>query len=60
VEIIENRMSEIAARYSDAYPSAMKCLTTDREGLTAYLCFPAEHHNRVRHSGPCDTDRTRH
>jgi transposase-like protein len=28
----------------------MKCLTTDREGLTAYLRFPAEHHNRVRHS----------
>jgi hypothetical protein len=28
----------------------MKCLTTDRDGLTAYLRFPAEHHNRVRHS----------
>ena len=28
----------------------MKCLTTDREGLTAYLRFPAERHNRVRHS----------
>jgi putative transposase len=28
----------------------MKSLTTDREGLTAYLRFPAEHHHRVRHS----------
>jgi transposase-like protein len=28
----------------------MKCLTTDAAGLTAYLRFPAEHHNRVRHS----------
>jgi len=28
----------------------MKCMTTDAEGLTAYLRFPAEHHNRVRHS----------
>jgi putative transposase len=28
----------------------MKCLTTDRDGLTAYLRFPAAHHNRVRHS----------
>ena len=28
----------------------MKCLLADREGLTAYLRFPAEHHNRVRHS----------
>ena len=32
------------------YPSAMKCLLTDREGLTAYLRFPAEHHKRIRHS----------
>jgi putative transposase len=50
VEIIDARISEMAARYSATYPSAMKCLTTDREGLTAYLRFPAEHHNRVRHS----------
>ena len=28
----------------------MKCLTTDRDGLTAYLRFPAEHHHRIRHS----------
>jgi len=28
----------------------MKCLTTDKEGLTAYLRFPAEHHHRARHS----------
>jgi transposase-like protein len=40
----------MAARYGATYPSAMKCLTTDREGLTAYLRFPAEHHNRARHS----------
>ena len=40
----------MAARYGPAYPSAMKCLTTDAEGLTAYLRFPAEHHHRIRHS----------
>jgi putative transposase len=28
----------------------MKCLLADREGLTAYLRFPAEHHPRIRHS----------
>ena len=28
----------------------MRCLTTDREGLTAYLRFPAGHHHRIRHS----------
>ncbi|MGE5286329.1 MAG: hypothetical protein ACM3ML_03805 [Micromonosporaceae bacterium] len=39
----------MAAKYGPAYPAAMKCLTTDREGPTAYLRFPAEHHNRVRH-----------
>ncbi|HXZ72822.1 MAG TPA: transposase [Streptosporangiaceae bacterium] len=37
-------------KYRPTYPSAMKCMTTDAEGLTAYLRFPAEHHNRVRHS----------
>jgi putative transposase len=49
-EIIDARISEMAARYGPAYPSAMKCLTTDAEGLTAYLRFPAEHHHRIRHS----------
>jgi putative transposase len=50
VEIIDARITEMAARYSPTYPAAMKSLTTDREGLTAYLRFPAEHHNRIRHS----------
>ena len=50
VEIIDARISKMAAKYQATYPSAMKCLTTDAEGLTAYLRFPAEHHNRVRHS----------
>ena len=40
----------MAARYGATYPAAMKCLLADREGLTAYLRFPAEHHPRVRHS----------
>jgi transposase-like protein len=50
VQIIDARISETAARYSATYPSAMKALTTDREGLTAYLRFPAGHHKRIRHS----------
>ena len=49
-ELIDARISEIAARYGPTYPAAMKCLTTDRDGLTAYLRFPAEHHPRIRHS----------
>ena len=32
VEIIDARISEMAAKYGASYPSAMKCLTTDRGG----------------------------
>ena len=50
VELVDNRITEMAGRYSATYPAAMKCLLADREGLTAYLRFPAGHHHRVRHS----------
>jgi transposase-like protein len=50
VELIDHRITEMAARYSATYPAAMTCLLADREGLTAYLRFPAEHHHRIRHS----------
>ncbi len=50
VELIDARISEMATKYGTAYPSAMKALTTDREGLTAHLRFPADHHKRIRHS----------
>jgi putative transposase len=47
-----HRITEMAGRYSATYPAAMKCLLAGREGLTAYLRFPAEHHHRVRHHEP--------
>ena len=50
VELVDHRITEMADRYAPTYPAAMKCLLTDREGLTAYLRFPAEHQHRVRHS----------
>jgi transposase-like protein len=50
VELVGNRITEMAGRYSATYPSAMKCLLADRDGLTAYLRFPAEHQHRIRHS----------
>ncbi|MEY8013767.1 IS256 family transposase [Mycobacterium servetii] len=50
VELIDARLDAFAARYGATYPAAMKILLTDREGLTAYLRFPAEHHHRIRHS----------
>jgi hypothetical protein len=50
VELIDYRLTEFADRYAATYPAAMKILLTDREGLTAYLRCPAEHHQRIRHS----------
>jgi transposase-like protein len=50
VELVDHRVTEMAGRYAPTYPAAMKCLLADREGLTAYLRFPAEHHHRIRHS----------
>ena len=50
VELIDARITEMAAKYAPTYPAAIKCLLADREGLTAYLRFPAEHHHRIRHS----------
>jgi putative transposase len=49
-EITGHRIDEFAARYQALYPAAVKCLLADREGLTAYLRFPAGHHKRIRHS----------
>ena len=50
VELIDARITAFADRYAPTYPAAMKILLTDRQGLTAYLRFPAEHHPRIRHS----------
>lgn len=49
-ELIDQRIEAFAAKYVDLYPAAMKILLTDKEGLTAYLRSPTEHHARVRHS----------
>ena len=50
VKIIDARIDAFAGKYRALYPAAAKILLTDREGLTAYLRFPAEHHHRIRHS----------
>jgi hypothetical protein len=47
---VDARITAMAAKYQATYPAAMKCLLTDRAGLTAYLRCPAEHHKRIRHS----------
>jgi putative transposase len=50
VELIGHRIGEFIDRYRATYPAAMKILDTDRAGVSAYLRFPAEHHQRIRHS----------
>ena len=50
VALIDARIDAFAEKYKALYPAAVKILLTDREGLTAYLRFPAGHHKRIRHS----------
>ncbi len=50
VAFVQARIAAFADAYGSHYPTAVKCLLTDREQLTSYLRFPREHHRRVRHS----------
>ena len=50
VDAVQARIDRFAEQYGKPYPSAVRCLLTDREQLTSYLRFPVEHHRRIRHS----------
>jgi putative transposase len=50
VRVAQARIDDFARRYEREFPTAVKCLLTDRQGLTAYLRFSAEHHKRIRHT----------
>lgn len=50
VDEVRRRIDTFAEHYQRLYPSAVKCLLSDVESLTAYLRFPSEHHKRIRHS----------
>jgi putative transposase len=50
VALVQARIDAFAEHDRPSYPSAVTCLLADREQLTAYLRFPAEHHKRIRHS----------
>ncbi len=50
VAAVQRRIDAFAEKYQRAFPSAVKCLQSDREQLTSYLRFPTEHHKRIRHS----------
>jgi transposase-like protein len=48
--LVQQRITVFAASYHKAYPAAVPALLTDRQALTVYLHFPAEHWHRIRHS----------
>jgi putative transposase len=50
VGAVQNRIDVFASTYQSRFPSAVKCLLSDREQLTSYLRLPVEHHKRIRHS----------
>ena len=50
VAFVQKRIDQVALRWRDSYPAAVRCLLTDREGLTVYLRMPREHWPRIRHS----------
>ena len=50
VAAVQHRIDAFATQYGRVFPSAVKCLLSDREQLTSYLRFPLEHHRRIRHS----------
>ncbi len=50
VALVQKRIDQVALRWRDSYPAAVRCLLADRESLTVYLRFPREHWTRVRHS----------
>ncbi|MQA82205.1 MAG: IS256 family transposase [Streptosporangiales bacterium] len=50
VAAVQRRIDASAEQHGRAFPSAVKCLLTDRAQLTSYLRFPVEHHRRIRHS----------
>jgi putative transposase len=50
VTAVQARIDAFAQAHGKLYPSAVRCLLTDREQLTSYLRFPIEHHKRIRHS----------
>jgi putative transposase len=50
VEAVQDRIDAFVATWEKQYPAAMKSMLTDRQSLTPYLRFPAEHHKRIRHS----------
>lgn len=50
VRLAQAKIDGFARRYEREFPTAVKCLLTDRQALTAYLRFPTDHWRRIRHT----------
>ena len=50
VRTAQRNIDAFVRRYEREFPAAVKCVVTDRQALTAYLRFPAEHWRRIRHT----------
>ena len=48
-------MAVFAEKYDAKYPKAVACLTKDREALTAFFDFPAEHWDHLRTANPVES-----
>jgi putative transposase len=52
VGAVQNRIDVFAQIYQSRFPSALKCLLSDREQLTSYLRLPVEHRANAVSSTP--------
>ncbi len=50
VDVAQHRIDAFADRHHQTFPAAVRCLQDDRQALTSFLRFPAEHHKRIRHT----------
>jgi len=50
IAVAAKRAADFSATFGRRFPSAVACLNDDLTSLFSYLCFPAEHHKRIRHS----------
>jgi len=50
VNQVQARIDAFSDRHARTYPAAVACLQEDRQALTSFLRFPAEHWKRVRHT----------
>jgi transposase-like protein len=50
VDEAQRRIDAFCDRHRHSLPAAVRCIQDDRQALTAFLRFPTEHWNRIRHT----------